>query len=99
MIKKLRASKKADDTDIPIFSRKMVYYMVLIILLGIYLTIFLTVTTGYIYKITETPKALQCELYVSRFFNYAGCFAYEDPNILRTYQDTVDVNKFTSAQL
>lgn len=95
-IKRLISSKKAQGAgEIPIFGRKMIFFAITAVILGLLAVGYIMSTSAYVFKITATPKGLQDELYISRLFNHPGCFAYQDPNTQRVYPYWIDLQKFT----
>ncbi len=95
-IKNLLSSKKAQEAgEIPIFGRKMIFFAITAIILGLLAVGYIMSTSAYVFKMTSTPKGLQDELYANRLFNNPSCFAYQDPNTQRVYPYWIDLRKFT----
>lgn len=92
-------SKKAQGGEIPIFGRKMIFFAITAVILGLLGVGYILTTSAYAFKTTNMPKNLQREQYINRMFNYPGCFAYQDPNTQRVYPYWVDLDKFTDEQL
>jgi len=97
-MRSLIQSRKAQGTEIPIFGRKMIFFGITAVILGLLAVGYIMSTSAYIFKTTATPKELQQMLYVERMFNHPGCFAFQDPNTQRTYPSWIDVEKFTDEQ-
>ncbi|MBI4150098.1 hypothetical protein HY488_01710 [Candidatus Woesearchaeota archaeon] len=84
--------------EIPIFGRKMIFFAINVVILGLLAAGYIMGTSSYVFKITKIPTSLQQEEYQSRFAQYPGCFAYQDPNTQRTYAYWIDMQKFTNEQ-
>jgi hypothetical protein len=79
--------------------RKMIYWVIVILMLSMALIAFAMATSTFKSRFTQTPLSVKAELMVLRFTNNPDCFAYQGLVTERTFSGVIDLKKFNSETL